>query len=75
MAGNGHDHGHTPAAWTGAIIVTIGFLVGGAFTVAAEPWGFWLGVGIIALGGVVGAVMRAMGMGQKTPAPVRVAGE
>lgn len=58
-----HDHGHTPAAWTGVIIAFIGFCVAGVFTVAAQPAGFWAGVGLILLGAVVGGVMSAMGMG------------
>ncbi|MFI8188001.1 HGxxPAAW family protein [Streptomyces sp. NPDC085946] len=60
----GSSHGHTPAAWTGVIIAFIGFCVAGAFMVMAQPVGFWAGMGIVILGGVVGAVMRAMGMGQ-----------
>ncbi|MFD8517479.1 HGxxPAAW family protein [Streptomyces antimycoticus] len=59
----GHNHGHTPAAWTGVTIAFIGFCVAGAFTVAANPLGFWVGMVIIVLGGVVGAAMRAAGLG------------
>ncbi|WP_333775936.1 HGxxPAAW family protein [Streptomyces sp. IBSBF 3136] len=71
----GSSHGHTPAAWTGVIIAFIGFCVAGAFMVMAQPLGFWAGMVIIALGGVVGAVMRAMGLGQpkQTHAPARTA--
>ncbi|GHG71627.1 HGxxPAAW family protein [Streptomyces griseocarneus] len=57
------DHGHTPAAWTGVTIAFIGFCISGAFVVAAKPVGFWAGMVVVALGGVVGGVMRAMGMG------------
>ncbi|MFH8804741.1 HGxxPAAW family protein [Streptomyces sp. NPDC017936] len=60
----GSSHGHTPAAWTGVIIAFIGFCVAGAFMVMAEPLGFWAGMVIVALGGVVGLVMRSMGLGQ-----------
>ncbi|MEV5428819.1 HGxxPAAW family protein [Streptomyces sp. NPDC052701] len=60
----GSSHGHTPAAWTGVIIAFIGFCVAGAFMVMAQPVGFWAGMGIVVLGGVVGAIMRAMGLGQ-----------
>ncbi|MFG2355820.1 HGxxPAAW family protein [Streptomyces sp. NPDC048521] len=60
----GSSHGHTPAAWTGVIIAFIGFCVAGAFMVMAQPVGFWAGMAIVVLGGVVGAVMRAMGLGQ-----------
>ena len=59
----GSSHGHTPAAWTGVIIVFIGFTVAGAFMVMAEPLGFWAGMAIVVLGGVVGVIMSAMGLG------------
>ncbi|MEV6315027.1 HGxxPAAW family protein [Streptomyces sp. NPDC051776] len=64
----GSSHGHTPAAWTGVTIAFIGFLIAGAFTVAAEPVGFVAGLVVVALGGVVGLAMRAAGMGQEKPA-------
>ncbi|WP_333741596.1 HGxxPAAW family protein [Streptomyces sp. IBSBF 2806] len=60
----GSSHGHTPAAWTGVTIAFIGFAVAGVFMVMAEPIGFWAGMVIVALGGVVGAAMRAAGLGQ-----------
>ncbi|MEE4541538.1 HGxxPAAW family protein [Streptomyces sp. V4-01] len=66
-----HDHGHTPAAWTGVIIAFIGFLVSGAFMVAASPVGFWVGIGVILLGAVVGGVMHLLGMGKKPEPLVR----
>lgn len=61
---SGSAHGHTPAAWTGVTIVFLGSCVAGAFTVMAEPIGFWAGMAIMLLGGVVGMAMRAMGLGQ-----------
>ncbi|MFE3635545.1 HGxxPAAW family protein [Streptomyces cellostaticus] len=61
----GSSHGHTPAAWTGVTIAFIGFCVAGAFMVMAQPVGFWAGIVIVLLGGVVGAAMRAMGLGQQ----------
>jgi UPF0716 family protein affecting phage T7 exclusion len=61
MAGN--NHGHTPAAWTGVTIAFIGFCVAGVFMVAANPLGFWAGVAVIILGGVVGLAMKAAGLG------------
>ncbi|GGR65232.1 MULTISPECIES: HGxxPAAW family protein [Streptomyces] len=64
MAGSSHGHGHTPAAWTGVIIAFIGFCVAGAFMVMAQPVGFWAGMALTLLGGVVGGIMRAMGLGQ-----------
>ncbi|MER5788590.1 HGxxPAAW family protein [Streptomyces sp. NPDC001980] len=60
----GSSHGHTPAAWTGVTIAFIGFCVAGAFMVMAQPVGFWAGMAIVLLGGVVGMIMRSMGLGQ-----------
>ncbi|WP_324783685.1 HGxxPAAW family protein [Streptomyces sp. H51] len=60
----GSSHGHTPAAWTGVIISFIGFCVAGTFMVAAQPVGFWAGMALVLGGGVVGGIMKMMGMGQ-----------
>ncbi|WP_369196259.1 HGxxPAAW family protein [Streptomyces djakartensis] len=60
----GSSHGHTPAAWTGVIIAFIGFCVAGAFMVMNQPAGFWAGIALTLLGGVVGGIMRMMGLGQ-----------
>ncbi|SEQ42618.1 hypothetical protein SAMN04487983_100554 [Streptomyces sp. yr375] len=59
----GSSHGHTPAAWTGVTICTIGFIVAGVFMVMDEPLGFWAGMAIVLLSGVVGAAMSAAGLG------------
>lgn len=59
-----HGHGHTPAAWTGVIIAFTGFCVAGGFMIAAEPVGFWVGIGLVLLGAAVGGVMSMLGMGQ-----------
>lgn len=59
------NHGSTPAAWTAVLIVTLGFLVGGFAVVWAKPWLFWISVGVVFLGGLVGWIMRAMGFGQQ----------
>ncbi|WP_326765049.1 hypothetical protein OG978_11145 [Streptomyces sp. NBC_01591] len=59
----GSSHGHTPAAWTGVIISFIGFCVAGVFMVAANVVGFWAGIAIVLLGGVVGLGMKAAGLG------------
>ncbi|WP_374983542.1 HGxxPAAW family protein [Streptomyces fradiae] len=60
----GSAHGHTPAAWTGVTISFIGFCVAGVFMVAANPLGFWAGIAVVLLGGVVGVAMKAAGLGQ-----------
>ncbi|GAA3238228.1 hypothetical protein MTQ10_30245 [Streptomyces sp. XM83C] len=66
----GSSHGHTPAAWTGVIISFIGFCVAGAFVVMAEPVGFWAGMAVVLLGGVVGGIMRSMGLGAPKAEPL-----
>jgi hypothetical protein len=68
-----HDHGHTPAAWAGVIISFIGFCAGAVFMVAAQPVGFWVSMGVILLGPVVGGAMKIMGLGKKEAAHVRAA--
>ncbi|MDT0265034.1 HGxxPAAW family protein [Streptomyces sp. DSM 44915] len=71
MAGQ-HDHGHTPAAWTAVTIAFIGFCLGSYFTVVAQPWGVAASGVVLLIAGVVGLVMKSMGLGQQ-PAPVRTA--
>lgn len=72
----GSAHGHTPAAWTGVIISFIGFCIAGVFMVAANTAGFWAGMAVILLGGVIGLAMRVAGMGMpKESAAVAAARE
>lgn len=59
----GSSHGHTPAAWTGVIIAFIGFCIAGVFMVAANPLGFWAGIAVVLIGGIVGLAMKAVGLG------------
>lgn len=59
----GTSHGHTPAAWTGVTISFIGFCIAGVFMVAANPLGFWAGIVVTVVGGVVGLAMKAAGLG------------
>lgn len=58
------NHGNTPAAWTGVTIAFVGFVAGGYFTVKAQPVLVAASLVVVLLGGVVGLVMRAMGLGQ-----------
>lgn len=58
-------HGNSPAAWTcvavmlvGTIIGCIAFLIGESATIL-----FWVGVGVIAVGIVLGLVLRSAGYG------------
>jgi hypothetical protein len=57
------SHGNTPAAWTAVSIMFVGFLIGGLALPIKAPWLFFVGLGVVALGAVVGKVMSMMGMG------------
>ena len=60
-----NNHGKTPAAWATTIIIIIGSTVAGlAIAVANIPWAV-AGFAIVALGGVVGLVMKSAGLGRK----------
>jgi hypothetical protein len=56
-------HGNTPAAWTGVMIILVGFVVGGIGLVADNMTVFWVGVALVPAGAIVGKVMQKMGMG------------
>lgn len=63
---DGHDdHGSTPAAWTTVTIITLAFAVGTLAIVLANWAMFWVGVGLLILGPIVGRIMQAMGLGKK----------
>ncbi|PYI67630.1 hypothetical protein CVV68_09315 [Arthrobacter livingstonensis] len=58
-------HGNSPAAWTcvtvmlvGTIVGCVAFLIGESATLL-----FWIGVGIIAVGLIVGIAMKSAGYG------------
>lgn len=59
-------HGNSLAAWVAVSIVLAGSLVGCFAVVFAQVWLFWVGVGLIVLGLVVGKILSMMGFGQKT---------
>jgi hypothetical protein len=63
MADN--HHGSTPAAWTAVTLALIAFCVGAVGLVMWNWPVFWVGVVLLALSGVVGKVMSAMGMGAR----------
>lgn len=66
-----HDsHGNTPAAWTTVVIIIIAFFVGTLGLVLGSWPMFWVGVGLVVVGAVVGRIMAMAGMGKK-PAPQR----
>lgn len=58
-----HHHGNTPAAWTAVTIMGVGSLIGGIAIVVAETWLFFVGIGVIVVGAIVGKVMQMMGLG------------
>ena len=66
MSEDVHDnHGQTPAAWTAVTIIIVAFFLGTFAVVIAQPWLFWVSVGLIVVGVVVGQVMSMMGYGAK----------
>ncbi len=56
-------HGNTPAAWTGVVIILIGFVVGGIGLVIDNMLVFWVGAALCPAGALIGKVMARMGMG------------
>jgi len=58
------DHGSTPAAWTTVVLVTIAFILGTLGVMLANWVMFWVAVGILVLGAVVGNVMAMAGLGK-----------
>ena len=58
------DHGNTPAAWTVLVIVTAAFIIGTVGLLVGSWVIFWVSVGGLVLGGIVGKVMQAMGLGK-----------
>lgn len=56
-------HGNTPAAWTGVMIILVGFVVGGIGLVVGSMTLFWVGVALLPAGVIVGKIMQKMGLG------------
>ncbi|WP_433175926.1 HGxxPAAW family protein [Actinoallomurus sp. CA-150999] len=55
----GSSHGGRPSSWVAVIVMWIGFAVGGVAMVSGPSWWlFWTGVGIVAVGGVIGLIVR-----------------
>ncbi|GAA3410292.1 HGxxPAAW family protein [Streptosporangium vulgare] len=51
MAGS---HGGSPKSWLAVIVILLGFTVGGVALCLGPNWTFfWVGAGIIAIGGVI----------------------
>ena len=64
-------HGNTPAAWTGVLIILVGFTVGGVGLVVSSWPTFWVGVGICVVGPIVGKIMQLRGLGAEPMAESR----
>ena len=63
MSDHHNAHGSTPAAWTAVTVIMVAFLVGGIAVLLAQPWLFWVAVGLAVVGVVAGKVMQMMGLG------------
>jgi H+/gluconate symporter-like permease len=56
-----HDHGSTPAAWTMVVIITLASIVSTLGVMLANWPMFWVGIGLVGVGVVVGKVMQRTG--------------
>lgn len=63
---NSHEdnHGQTPAAWIAVAVIIVGATVSSAAVLFARPIFFWVGLVIVAIGGIAGLVLRSAGFGQ-----------
>lgn len=53
MAG-ADDHGSSVAAWAAVVIIIVAFIVGGIAIVLANWTMFWVCVGVVVVGGIIG---------------------
>jgi hypothetical protein len=61
---SGGNHGSTPAAWTLVVLITLGFIVSTVALVLGSWMFFWVGAGLVAVGAIVGGIMKAAGLGK-----------
>lgn len=60
-----YHHGRSPAAWTGSIAASVGFVIAAIGGVMGPSWLIVIiGAAIILLSGIITMVMKAMGLGQ-----------
>ncbi|MFG2972557.1 HGxxPAAW family protein [Streptomyces sp. NPDC048331] len=65
MSAHGHvDLGHTVAGWTGTGLALLGFAGAGAAVCAAWVPGIWLGLGVVAVAGIVTWLLHLAGWGK-----------
>jgi hypothetical protein len=55
-------HGRA-SSWAAIAVIVVGFVVGGAAMVTTHPtwWLFWVGAGIVVIGGIMALSTRIMG--------------
>ena len=58
----GHEAHHgRPASWVAVSIIIVGFIVGGVAMVPSPKWWlFWVGTGIVVIGGIMAAAVHIM---------------
>jgi hypothetical protein len=66
------EHGHTTAAWTTVLIILAGIFLGAVAVVLLNWPLFYISLGVIVLGGIVGKVLQMAGLGKRPPEPARV---
>ena len=57
------NHGNTPAAWTGVVLVLVAFVVAGVALMIGSWTTFWVGVIIAPVGLVIATIMSKTGHG------------
>lgn len=63
VAGAGHLEAHhgRASSWVAIAIIVVGFVVGGtALTAGPTWWAFWLGTGIVVVGGIFALSLRIL---------------
>ncbi|MDN6528403.1 MAG: hypothetical protein L0K67_04900 [Brevibacterium sp.] len=58
-------HGNSVAGWTGVIIILIGVPIGCVGFTIHTAIITYIGIGVVALGVLVGIILRAVGLGNK----------
>lgn len=58
------NHGHTTAAWVTVTVVIVGSVAASLGVLFGLPGLFWVGMGVVVLGVVLGRVLKMLGFGQ-----------
>ncbi len=60
-----YHHGRSPAAWTGAVVASIGFFIAAIGSVLGPSWPVVIiGAALILVAGLATMIMKVMGFGQ-----------